>query len=367
MRQTLFALIFLWSLRAQGPALADWRGEWERTIEAAKREGQVTVYIYRYEPVLRAFEKEFPYLKVVSVTGPGSQLAARVMGERRAGKYIPDVFSSGANSNFNVLYKGKALDPIKPALVLPEVLDPSPWYGGEHRYIDAEGKYIFAYEVSPSAIRLSYHSQVVNPDEFKSYWDLLRPKWKGRIVSFEPTNTGIGIPMQFFFYHPELGPDFIQKFFGSMEITFSRDQRQMTDWLAAGKFALCLGCSTGEAKAQGLPVDTFDASSWKEGGALGVRNGSLSLPSRAPHPNAARLFINWLLSRKGQTALQKWAYPENPPNSRRIDIPKEDLLPEDRVVEGRRYLDVARPELSDMTPIFQLAKEIMRTRGLKRD
>jgi hypothetical protein len=58
-------------------------------------------------------------------------------------------------------------------------------------------------------------------------------------------------------------------------------------------------------------------------------------------------------------------YGEPPPNSRRIDIPKDMLPPEYRLVEGTRYLDVARPEFTDMTPVWKLAKEIMKTREPK--
>jgi ABC-type Fe3+ transport system substrate-binding protein len=84
--------------------------------------------------------------------------------------------------------------------------------------------------------------------------------------------------------------------------------------------------------------------------------------NQAPHPNAAKVFINWFLSRKGQIALQKYGYPENPPNSRRIDIPKDDVSPDNRITEGRKYLDVGRPEYADMAPIFDLAKSIMKSR-----
>ena len=76
------------------------------------------------------------------------------MAERRAGKYIADVYSGGTNGNYNTLYKGKVLDPIKPALILPEVVDLSKWYGNEHRYADPEGQYIFAYLANPSDAQL---------------------------------------------------------------------------------------------------------------------------------------------------------------------------------------------------------------------
>ena len=74
------------------------------------------------------------------------------------------------------------------------------------------------------------------------------------------------------------------------------------------------------------------------------------------------MFINWFLSRKGQTALQKSndLYGELPPNSRRTDIPKDMLPAEDGLVEGRKYLDVARHEFTDMTPVHNLTKEIVK-------
>src|SRR5215467_11127963 len=138
--------------------------------------------------------------------------------------------------------------------------------------------------------------------------------------------------------------------------------------LVQGKFAICLGCRDApRAKSQGLPVDEFDTGAWKEGESLSTGGGSISLIKGAPNPNAARVFINWFLSRKGQIALQKHLdlYGELPPNSRRTDIPKEDLTPESRLIKGRKYLDVSRPEWQDMETIFKLVKEVTTGRDKK--
>ena len=363
----LVGFTFFILLGPVGNALAqsNWSKEWETILAAAKKEGQVTVYIYRYERLLDEFKKDYPDIKVVSVAGRGTALTTRIITERRADKFIADVYSGGANGNFNVLYKGKALDPIKPALILPEVVDPSKWYGGEHRYADPDSKYIFAYLANPSSAQLSFNAKLVNSKEFKSHWDLLNPKWRGKIVSLDPRDTGLGATMQFLYFHPELGPEFIKRFFGSMDITFSRNFPQMTDWLAQGKFALCMGCKDSlQAKNQGLPVDDFDTSGWKEGGSFSTGGGSLSLLNHAPHPNAAKVFINWFLSRRGQTAMQKYndLYGEDAPNSRRMDIPKEMLVPNNRMIPGKKYFDVSDPKYADMTPMFNLVKEIMKGR-----
>jgi hypothetical protein len=142
-----------------------------------------------------------------------------------------------------------------------------------------------------------------------------------------------------------------------------RDRRQITDWLAQGRYALCVGCrETNRAKSQGLPVDEFNNVDWKEGVQLTTGGGSMSLIKGGPNPNAARVFVNWFLSRRGQTALQRYndLYGEDPPNSRRVDIPKDMLPAANRIIPGKRYFDVSDPKYADLTPMFNLIKEIMK-------
>jgi hypothetical protein len=108
-RQKLIGPVGIFVLALAGEIFAaqtDWKSDWERTVAAAKKEGQVTVYIYRYERLLEEFKREFPGINVVAVTGRGNELTNRVMAERRAGKFIADVYSAGTGGNYNVLYKG---------------------------------------------------------------------------------------------------------------------------------------------------------------------------------------------------------------------------------------------------------------------
>ena len=348
---------------------ADWKADWEQTVAGAKKEGRLNLYAGRYgqAALLEEFKKDYPEIKIVSVNGTGDQLATRIVAEARAGKTIADIYSGGPNSSYSSLYRGKILDSIKSAFILPEVLDQSKWYGGKHVFKDSEDQFIFVYVAMPGVRGLSYNSNLVNAKEFKSFWDLTNPKWKGKITSQRPTETGLSVNLQFYYYQPDLGPEFIKRAFSAMEVTFG-DRRTITDWLAVGKFAICHGCRQVEkASGQGLPVEDFDTGDWKEGQPLSTGGGSISLIKGAPHPNAARVFINWFLSRKGQMALQKSndLYGELPPNSRRIDIPKEMLPAENRLVEGRKYLDVARHEFTDMTPVLKLAKEIIKAQEQK--
>jgi iron(III) transport system substrate-binding protein len=357
-------LIFLSLSAAQ--VLADWKSEWARVVEAAKKEGRLNLYVNRYgqTALLDEFRKDYPEIRVVTVTGGGNQLVSRVMAEARAGKVFADLFSGGSGTGLT-LHGGKVLEPLKPAFILPEVLDESKWYGGRHAFTDPEGQHVYVYVVLPGLRGLGYNSKLLDPKEFHSYRDLLNSKWKGKIVSQKPAlGGGITAHLQFYYYHPELGPDFMRRFFGAKDITFG-DQRTIDDWLAAGKFAICLGCrEIDKAKSQGLPVDHFEMGDWKEGEPLSTGGGALGLMRGAPHPNAARVFINWFLSRKGQTALQMSndLLGALPPYSRRIDIPKEMLPVETRLVPGRRYLDLTLPEFTDLAPIERLLKEILGTR-----
>jgi hypothetical protein len=241
---------------------------WENTVAAANKEGRLNFYVGRYgsEPLLNEFRKEFPQIKIVSTNGTGNSLGTRIVAEARAGNVLADLYSGGAVTNFEILYKGKVLDSLKSALILAENLDESKWYGGKHCYNDPEHQYVFIYLANPTSSSVYFNTSLVNPKDFKSYWDLVNPKWKGKYVSQEPTSTGIGPSLQFFFYHPELGPEFLRKLFMDMQPVYGRDRRQITDWLAQGKFALCLGCrDTERARKQGLPVDELDMVDWKEG------------------------------------------------------------------------------------------------------
>src|SRR5215813_13567369 len=225
-------------------ARPEWQVIWEKTVAAAKKEGKLNFYVGRYgtEPLLNEFRKEFPEIRLVTVNGTGNSLGTRILTELRAGNVVADLFSGGANTNYDILYQGKALDSIKSTLILPEVLDETKCYEGKHRYTDPEQRHIFVYIANPSSSGFYYNTNLVNPKEFKSYWGLVAPKWKGKYVSQEPTSTGLGGGLQFMYYHPELGPEFIKRLFADLQPTLGRDRRQITDWLAQGRYALCVGC-----------------------------------------------------------------------------------------------------------------------------
>ena len=347
-----------------------WRVEWDKSTAAAEKEGALSLYVFAAGPLteetVHAFERAYPKIKVNQLRGRGNDLGPRLVAERRAGKYLADLFAGGKGTAYTTLYVGKMLDPIKQILVLPEVVDESKWWRGELKYVDPENKYIFVYIGNAGGVEINYNSNFVNPHEFGSYWDLIQPKWKGKITATDPRSRGMDNPVLFFYYHAKLGREFIRKLYGDMEVAIARDYRQPVDWLASGRYALCIPCVSDEmdkAMDQGLPVGQILR--LKEGGTLSSSGGTLSLLQNAPHPNAAKVFVNWLLSREGQTMVQKGrkGRPRTASNSLRTDIAKNDLPEEVQRRDGVEYFDADDDRQADRRPADKLFDEIFGKAG----
>src|SRR5438132_9959429 len=272
LKSLLIALVVLSTLihfALVGVVGASWEDEWQKTVKAAELEGEAVFYSLAEIGdvfVKGGFQKRFPKIKISVVGARGGEHVPRIMAERRAGKFLADVGDLGNTSPY-ALYQSKALDPIASAFILPEVKDESKWWQGKQHFIDPENRYILVYVGAPLFL-VGYNTKLVDPSGFKSYWDLLNPKWKGKIVAFDPKAGGFAATRDRFFYHnPELGPPFLRRLFSEMALTLYARFPQGEDWLAAGKYSICL-CrhqSISEAKTQGLPVDLVDPSSFKEG------------------------------------------------------------------------------------------------------
>jgi iron(III) transport system substrate-binding protein len=341
-------LLTLHAARALPAAMAaekpGWQSEWERVLAGARREGSVSLWgdaEITHPDITAAFAKEFPFVKPITVTGRVGDLTQRILAERRAGKYLADLYSGVmGGAAFYEFYRTGVLDPIKSTFVLPEVTDESKWLNGRHHYVDPDN-HIILYEGTPAGTSIFYNTNLVKPADFGSYRDLLDPKWKGKIAMFE--RTGSGFPsLTPIYYHPDLGADFLKRLLGEMAVTISRDRRQATDWLATGKFPLCIGCGDIQrAKSEGLPVDELGRGRLKEAGNSITLNGNsgLALVGKPAHPNAARVFVNWFLSRKGQMVWQEVMNlkVKEPSNSMRIDITKDNVLPEARREDQVKY------------------------------
>ena len=343
--------------------------DWAKVVATAKKEGKLAVFLYQRENIeaaVRAFENKFPEIQLITASTPAAETGPRIMAERRAGKYLWDICICGPTTPYTIFYPAKALDPIKPALMLPEVIDGSKWWGGNHQYMDTDANSIFVFLGTVDMPSLYYNKNALEPKEFRSYQDLLKAKWRGKIIALDPRQPGRQRVGARFLYHiPELGPSFLTRLFTEMDVTLSRDDRQAMDWLAVNKFSLCLFCGNIEtSRAQGLPVEDFNTVTWKETMAIySGSNGTLAFMNQAPHRNAATLFINWLLSREGQTTFQKiMNTPDLVMESMRVDIPKDPIPPERRRRAGLNYIVMDTPERSDQEPVSKLLKEIIKSK-----
>ena len=363
----LAMMIVAWagSLSAADPNPAQaWDAEWNRTVKAAEQEGQLVLYSLTEvgEAISNTgFQKKFPKIKISVVSARGGEHISRIMAERRAGKFLADIGNLGNTSPYT-LYQSKVLDPIASAFILPEVKDESKWWQGKQQFIDPEGKYILVYVGAPLFL-VGYNTKQVNPSGFKSYWELLDPMWKGKIVAFDPKAGGFAATRdRFFFHNSELGPTFVRRLFSEMALILYARFPQGEDWLAAGKYALCL-CrhqSISEAKTQGLPVDLMEPAQFKEGVGVESRAKTLVLMSQAPHPNAAKVFLNWFLSREGQSDFQKSAakyVDAGAEGSLRMDVSKDEIPARNRLNPGVKYVPQWNPDYFDMKPIAKVISE----------
>jgi iron(III) transport system substrate-binding protein len=310
------------------------------------------------------FEKAFPGIKIDGTYGPGNQLVERIVSERQAGRYIPDVLVGPGTSGLVVLKPLGALAPIPPMLVLSEVLDTSKWFDNHLWWGDAEEPYSTVLFQGTVQSIVSYNTQMVDPGEFRSYMDLLNPKWRGRICSTDLRTFGAGtIPSRYL--HHKLGSTFFRRLYGEMDVTIATDQRQLADWLGGGQYPVGIFIGPSQlvpAQQQGLPVNLVPPDQFAEGAPIGPGGGSLSVLDRAPHPNAAAVYANWVLSREGAMAWQD----ATSENSLRIDVPKDKVRPFSAPTPGRTYLDVGNEAFARAgdDELLAVVREALVSRGI---
>ena len=216
------------------------------------------------------------------------------------------------------------LEPIEPSFILPEIKEPKNWYGGSPEFVD-EGRQILimvrrqrgTFFVSPGA---------VNPKSIRSYQELLDAKWKKKIVLHDPRVAGPGqATFTFFFLHPELGANFIRAL-AQQEPLILRDHRQEADSVGQGRYAILLGgneATVEELIKQGVSLAIVEPRQLREGSDISPGFGALSLFNRPPHPNAAKVYLNWLLSKEGQSEFSRaTGYV-----SGRVDVPSDHVAP----------------------------------------
>ncbi len=312
--------------------------EWNALIEAAKKEGKVVV-AGSPDPVMRneiipKFKERYG-IGVEFLAGRSSEITARVKTERGSGIYSVDVYLAGPDTTAVTLYADKMIDPLRPLLVMPEVVDGAKWKQGKVWFADPEERFA-ARPFSSVATMLFINTDQVKPEELRSAKDLLNPKWRGKISSEDPTTTGSGANAAARFYH-DLGEDFVRKLYIEQKTVRTRERRQMSDWLARGTQPICLKCREDDLRPlvkEGFKIlELFELVDMP-----GSINGSpwmLTIANRAPNPKTAQLFANWILSREG-LGIYARGYGSV---SLRTDIDETNLNPGNLPKKGVKYFD----------------------------
>ncbi len=312
-----------------------WEADWRRTLETAKKEGKVTIYTTASSStrvdLSKAFSQKYG-LKLEFVMGRGSEMVEKLAMERRNNIYLADIYLGGATTPTTSFKPKGFLAPLKPLLILPEVTNAKAWFGGGVLFTDREKQYVACPILTAANSYLATNTELVKPGEIKAYKDLLNPKWKGRIIMNDPTIAGAGSRWFAVVADKYTGLDYMRALV-KQEPVITRDQRLQMEGLARGKYAIAIGAQPDILESfikVGSPVKPLVP---EEGTWLGGGPGLICYFDRAPHPNATKVFINWLLSKEGQTFYSKTVGAE----SARLDVPTDHLSKDDLREPGVKY------------------------------
>jgi len=319
---------------------AAWETEWAAVVAAARQEGRVTVSGPPGDLIRRnlvdGFRKAYPGIDLEFTGGPAPELVAKLEAERRGGLYTVDVLIAGTSVQLTMMKPLGAMDPMRRALILPEVTDPANWLDGRLEFADNDDTYDFVFITMPTEV-VAYDPRQVRPEDVDELPKLLDPKWRGKIVISDPVVGGAGQAL-FRWLWAVLGPEKASEYIRALRAqagAVDRDRRRMLEWIARGRYPIMFNpdsTTLPQLRQEGLNIGTLPE--FKDYGTYVTPGfGSVSLVNEAPHPNAAKVFLNWLLTKDGQTAYSTALRQA----SRRLDVPRDHLSPDQVMRPGGKY------------------------------
>jgi ABC-type Fe3+ transport system substrate-binding protein len=313
----LVCVSFGLALSAAVKAQPGWPSEWEKTLAAAKKEGTAVVGIPASSELRKAigtrFKEKFG-LDLELFPSRGPENVTRILKEHSAGVRYFDVLVAGGATPLSMVAAGAA-DDFQPYMILPEVKEAKNWWGG-HIWEDnvSTKRYIYAFLCYTSET-FWYNTSQAEAQEFRSFDDLLNPKWKSRIGFLDPRHPGSGQNTWAFLWKVK-GEEYLGKL-AQQDLLVTQNQRQLADGLAKGKLAFTVGLShyTYAPFIQaGLPIKPVP--NIKEGSHANNGSGVVTVVKNPPHPNATKVFVNWLLGKEGQELYGKAMHQ----GTRRFDV-----------------------------------------------
>jgi iron(III) transport system substrate-binding protein len=299
------------------------QSEWDAVLAAAREEGQVVVSIPASADLRKtleaAFEARYPGIDLELFAGRGTEGVQKIISEAKGGIHYFDVHIGGTNSILTRLKPEGLMVPVEPFFILPDVKDPQQWWGG-HLWADSEGELLYLFQAYATE-NVWYNSELVKPEEIRSYDDLLDPKWQGKIGMLDPRTPGAGESFWSFLWKTK-GEDYLRRLV-QQDLALGRNQQDLAASLAHGKVALTLGLtyySFAPFFDAGAPVKPLPTP--EEGNYLTSGSGNLTVLKDQPHPNATRVFVNWMLGPEGQRI---FSY-EMGQATRRLDVATSELM-----------------------------------------
>ncbi|MGE0716524.1 MAG: ABC transporter substrate-binding protein [Alphaproteobacteria bacterium] len=343
-------------------AAGDWQDgaspEWTRVLAAARQEGRVTVagFPALAKPMAEAFQKDTG-IQLEFFSGGSYEQSSRFEAEARAKNVTMDILIGGGRELGAVKSEG-LLEPVKPQLILPGV-DGKHYRDGVQKWMDDDKQYllqgaqwVFGW--------LLVNRNVINPDEIKTWKDALNPKFRGKIISHDVRSPGPGQGASNFL-HNVFGIEYIKAFFLGQDVKFTANTRQVVEEVVRGTKPIAFGSIQ------------YDIESFRKAGinhlavvlpedVPGYVTGGFSVLKQAkgvPHPNAAKVFINWYVSKPGQEVYQSVMLE----TSRRLDVDKSKLPAYLVPREGVKYFEDYNESLyRNRNKVIQLISDALGSR-----
>jgi len=334
---------------------ADWKKHWEQTIAAANQEGQLVISAPSgtlWRDQLMTFQQTYPKIRLSLTASASRDFWPRVIKEREAKLSLWD-FRVGGPDNLSYSVKAMgAIAPVRDMLILPEVLDNDVWYGGlDGIFLDKDKRYFLGFALYEENIAY-YNSRLIGDTAAADLKNITDPKWTGKISMADPRAgsplVGPGAMLRSY------GEDFLRLLMTRQKPVIVKDPRQQIDWLASGRYPITIG----------MPSIAFVEYSERGGNIEGMKKmtgpmtwtqgvGGVQALADPPHPNATKVFVNWLLTRDVQARLMAAVKV----NSRRKDVPLAD--PND-AVDYARLDEYIGGQTELMQPFQRRAAEILR-------
>ncbi|MBI4332403.1 MAG: extracellular solute-binding protein [Chloroflexi bacterium] len=346
------------SAPAGGPRTPD--QEWNKLVEDGRKEGKVTVYA-SWRPEVRealspAFRNKYGINLEFLPFGRGAELIARMQAEKTAGLVIADLVGTGGTTMVTGLKPAGLMGPMEPLLLVPEVKDPRNWLGGQFPWKDKDRTGI---SMAAAVQRMVIRNTDLVKEELKDYRDVLRPQFKGKIILNDPTVEGIGNTL---FTHLALDlwtPEETYEFYRQLlrlDPVIERDNRVNVESVARGKYAIALGTQAdivANFTNLGSPIAPIIV---KEGARVSGSSYSIGAPPNRGSPKASVVFINWLLSKEGQTVVSK----ASGLPSTRADVPTDGIDPLYLPMRGEKlFPDTEEWQLTAGTTMLDMARKIV--------